>query len=244
MNNPTRSEHFKVYRTQIQNGPYGEIMIKSNINWLNFFSQMDFTAIKMTNDEELQSVGKLRKGDVLALHAFVEAKPNKAERDEKRKLLQTLKAKLPRKKSKSKSKGENTTEIKEDPKKTHRKISIGWQHFDKVKNKYISVRLSKGGGSRDISVPINSTRPDISEQMKLVFFPEGKSVFGNASRMKMSLGDYKYEEITDGDFTLMNYVKLHKLSKVRLYLLTKSVDDIENIFESSDSEEELRPCFS
>ena len=79
--------------------------------------------------------------------------------------------------------------------------------------------------------------------MKLVFFPEGKSVFGNASRMKMSLGDYKYEEITDGDFTLMNYVKLHKLSKVRLYLLTKSVDDIENIFESSDSEEELRPAF-
>ena len=205
---------------------------------------MDFTAIKMANDEELQSVGKLRKGDVLALRAFVEAKPNKAEQDEKkRKLLQTLKAKLPRKKSKSKSKGENTTEIKEDPKKTHRKISIGWQHFDKVKNKYISVRLSKGGGSRDISVPINSTRPDILEQMKLVFFPEGKSVFGNASRMKMSLGDYKYDEITDGDFTLMNYVKLHKLSKVRLYLLTKSVDDIENIFESSDSEEELRPAF-
>ena len=153
-----------------------------------------------------------------------------------------MKAKLPRKKSKSKSKGENTTEIK-DPKKTHRKISIGWQHFDKAKNKYISVRLSKGGGSRDISVPINSTRPDILEQMKLVFFPERKSVFGNASRMKISLGDYKYEEITDGDFTLMNYVKLHKLSKVRPHPLTKSVDDIENIFESSDSEEELRPAF-
>ena len=153
-----------------------------------------------------------------------------------------MKAKLPRKKSKSKSKGENTTKIK-DPKKTHRKISIGWQHFDKAKNKYISVRLSKGGGSRDISVPINSTRPDILEQMKLVFFPEGKSVFGNASRMKISLGDYKYEEITDGDFTLMNYVKLHKLSKVRPHPLTKSVDDIENIFEPSDSEEELRPAF-
>ena len=56
--------------------------------------------------------------------------------------------------------------------------------------------------------------------MKLVFFPEGKSVFGYASRMKMSQGDFKYEEITDWDFSLMNYVKLHKLSKVRLYLLT------------------------
>ena len=57
------------------------------------------------------NLGKLRKGDVLALCAFVEAKPNKAEWDEKkRKLLQMLKAKLPRKKNKSKSKGENTTD--------------------------------------------------------------------------------------------------------------------------------------
>ena len=97
-----------------------------------------------------------------------------------------MKAKLPRKKSKSKSKVEKTTEIKEDPKITHRKVLIGWQHSDKVKNKY---------GSRDISVPINSTTTDIIEQMKLVFFPDGKSVFGSASRMKMSLGDFKYEEI-------------------------------------------------
>ena len=41
----------------------------------------------------------------------------------------------------------------------------------------------------------------------------------------------------------MNYIKLYKLSKVRLYLLTKSVDDIRNIFQSSDSEEELCPAF-
>ena len=60
---------------------------------------MDFTAIKQAKDEELQTIGQLRKGDVLALRAFVKGKPNKAERDEKkRKLLETLKGKLPRKK--------------------------------------------------------------------------------------------------------------------------------------------------
>ena len=49
--------------------------------------------------KELQTIGQLRKGDVLALRAFVEGKPNKTERDEKkRKLLETLKGKLPRKK--------------------------------------------------------------------------------------------------------------------------------------------------
>ena len=80
--------------------------------------------------------------------------------------------------------------------------------------------------------------------MQLVFFPDGKSVFGYASMMKMSLGNFKYEEITDEDFTLMNYIKLYKFLKIKLYLFTKSVDEIENIFESSDSEEELHPAFA
>jgi hypothetical protein len=66
----------------------------------------------------------------------------------------------------------------------------------------------------DIRVPVNSTRTDIIEQMKLVFFPDDKSVFGYVSRTKMSLGNFKYEEITDEDFTLMNYIKLlHKCQK-------------------------------
>ena len=207
---------------------------------------MDFAAIKMAKDDDLQSIGLSRKGDVLALRAFAEknGEPNSAERDEKkRKLLETLKAKLPRKKSKSKTKVDKMPNAKEDPKLTHRKITIGWQNFDKERNRYVSVRLSKGGGSRDISVPIHSTKTDIIEQMKLVFFPNGKSGFGYASRMKMSLGNFKFEEITEEDFTLLNYIKCHKLSKVRLYLLTKSVDDIENIFESSGSEEELLSVF-
>ena len=101
---------------------------------------MDFTAIKQAKGEELLTIGQLRKGDVLALRAFVKGKPNKAERDEKkRKLLETLKGKLPRKKSKSKSKVEKAKEIKEDPKIAHRKVLIGWQHFDKAKNKYVCV---------------------------------------------------------------------------------------------------------
>ena len=125
---------------------------------------MDFTAIKQAKGEEVQTIGQLRKGDVLALRAFVEGKPNKAERDEKRKLLQTLKGKLPRKKSKSKSKIEKAKEIKEDPKIAHRKVLIGWQHFDKAK---ICVCM---WWSCDISVPMNSTRTEIIEQNAACFF--------------------------------------------------------------------------
>ena len=207
---------------------------------------MDFTAIKMASDDELQSIGLLRKGDILALRAFVQIddKTSNAERDEKkRKLLETLKSKLPRKKNKSKNRLGKTVEVKdskiEDTKATNRRISVGWQHFDPVKNRYVSVRMSKGGGSRDICIPVSSTKSDLIEQMKIIFFPDGKSIFGYATRMKMSLGNFKFEEITDEDFTLINYIKCHKLSKVRLYLLTKSVDEIQNIFESSESEDEM-----
>ena len=47
---------------------------------------MDFTAIKMASDDELQSIGLLRKGDILALRAFVQIddKTSNAERDEKK----------------------------------------------------------------------------------------------------------------------------------------------------------------
>ena len=74
----------------------------------------------------------------------------------KRKLLETLKSKLPRKKNKSKRRLGKTVEVKDstikDTKTTNRRISIGWQHFDPVKNRYVSVRMSKGGGSRDICI--------------------------------------------------------------------------------------------
>lgn len=89
---------------------------------------MDFSVIKLAKDEELQTLGLLKRGDILALHTFVESngQPRREERDEKkRKLVEVLKAKLLRKKNKSDAKAEKASEIKEDPRITHRKITIG-----------------------------------------------------------------------------------------------------------------------
>jgi hypothetical protein len=72
---------------------------------------MDIAAISLAKDEELQDLDLTRKGDILALRAFCK-QDNEAIKEErtekKRKLLQTLKSKLPRNKI-SKKKLENVS---------------------------------------------------------------------------------------------------------------------------------------
>lgn len=203
---------------------------------------MDLTAIKVAKDEDLQAFGLVRRGDILALRAFAEQggeAANIQRSDKKRKLLEILKEKLPRKKNMSKKVENPPKEF--HPKIANRKVHIGWQHFDNQKNRYVSVRMSRGGGSREISVPILSTRNELISQMELMFFPDGKSVFGDISTMRVSLGNFKCDEVLDQDFTLSKYISRHKLSKVRLYLLTKSEEGrIISVFES---DEEFPPAF-
>lgn len=127
---------------------------------------MDAAAIKMATDEDLEKLGLVRKGDVLALRAFCTEKsidPKEERSEKKRKLLQILKSKLPRTKC---SKANIEDAPKAMPvKKTTRKISIGWQHFDEIQNRYTLVRLNRGGGTRHISIPTDSTKDDILKEM-------------------------------------------------------------------------------
>ena len=51
--------------------------------------------------------------------------------------------------------------------------------------------MGRGGGTRDVSIPIDSTKDDILKEMLDIFFPCGNSVFGNASIMKFNLGNFK-----------------------------------------------------
>ena len=76
-------------------------------------------------------------------------------------------------------------------KKTTRKASIGWQHFDENQNRYMLVHLGRGRGTRDISILVDSTKGDILKEMLNIFFPNGGSIFGNASTMKFMLRNYE-----------------------------------------------------
>jgi hypothetical protein len=102
--------------------------------------------------------------------------------------------------------------------------------------------MGRGGGARDISLPVCSTKEEILKEIIAIFFTNGNSVLGDACAMKFELGNFKCKEIKDEDFTLARYITQHKLSKVRIYLLSKLEEGNERV-SLSDSEDELPSTF-
>ena len=82
----------------------------------------------------------------------------------------------------------------------------------------------KGGGTREISVPIESSYVEVLRIMKEVYFPDGMSTFGNEDIMTFKVGNFKGEEVQE-QFTLAKYIANYKLTKVRLYVLPRIIDD-------------------
>ena len=73
----------------------------------------------------------------------------------------------------------------------------------------------KGGGTREIFVPIQSSYVEVLRIIKKVYFPDGTSTFGDEDVMTFKVGNFKEEEVEE-QFTLAKYVAKYKLMKVRL----------------------------
>ena len=144
---------------------------------------MDFSAVTTATDNQLRELGVLRRGDLLSLQGFVKQKLKGENRDEKkRKLLDLLKGKGKPKKKKAEDKtgtGSGATCSNKSKEKSQRKIQLGWLHFDPSQKRYVSVRLLKGGGTRTVSVEVNSNVQDLVKIGKSIFFPNGDSFVGN-----------------------------------------------------------------
>ena len=80
--------------------------------------------------------------------------------------------------------------------------------------------------------PIQSSYVEVLHIMKEVYFPDGTSTFGSEDVMTFKVGNFKEVE---EQFTLAKYIAKYKLTKVRLYLLTRTIND-------NDSEL-LKPVF-
>ena len=85
----------------------------------------------------------------------------------------------------------------------------------------------KGGGTRDVDIPVTATRDDILKTCIELFFPDGFSEFaGAASGLEFRLANFKNEKIentlcigeVEVPFTLVNYIRAYQTNKVRLYL--------------------------
>lgn len=99
---------------------------------------------------------------------------------------------------------------------------------------HVSVREKKGGGTRDVSVNINSTVDDLIATAQSKNFPDGKSFFGDLSTMVSSLGNFKCQPIPKDDFTLAKYISTHSLTTVRLYLMTTVDNNFRNTTSNSN----------
>lgn len=66
---------------------------------------------------------------------------------------------------------------------------------------------------------------------KDLFFPNGQSIFGSSEEMLLDLANFKDERINEsirfGDrvmsFNIGNYMDVHKIKTVRIYLRSKKV---------------------
>ena len=206
---------------------------------------MDFSAVTTATDDQLRELGVLRRGDLLSLQGFVKQKLKGENGDEKkRKLLDLLKGKGKPKKKKAEDKtgtGSGATCSSKGKETSQRKILLGWLHFDPSQKRYVSVRLLKGGGTRTVSVEVNSNVQDLVKIGQSIFFPNGESFFGNIAEMRFSVGNFKCQEIVK-NLTLSKHIDDNALSRdrVRLYLMTKSD---KKQCESLESDHERPPVF-
>ena len=200
---------------------------------------MSISATAHATDKDLRDLGLLKKGDIISLKRYclevLEDEEKKGKHKEKVALLETI---LEENKSKRKLEaptGDSTQLLKKrkkgkpSEKKALKKIQLGWLHYDEKQKRFVAVRQTKGGGTRDVNFTLDTTADEIIEMGKMLFYPEGFCCFGNVEDMEFSLANYKQEiihsVIVDNKvvpFTLQRYMYSTKLPKVRLYLASKA----------------------
>ena len=124
------------------------------------------------------------------------------------------------------------------PKVKTRKVKLAWQRFNQETERYVMVRESTGGGQREMSISVSADYTEILNLLIDLFFPNGKSSRGPSYEMEFCLGNFSGEVVSEDDFTLGNYINTNKLSKPRLYLLSKPKADPTDA-KSNDGKDDL-----
>ena len=169
---------------------------------------MDGYAVMVCPDSQLKSLGLDALGDILAIKNFVLQKDSTDY--DKVSLVQSIK-------------GNKNSQQTSRKRYDGYKVKFGMQQYCTKKRKYVSVR--KCGGVRELHFNKSATINEIKEAAVTTFFPENKCALGYKHEFCLKLANFAGEEIKDTEevdtWTLEQYVKLHKLSHVRLYLLVR-----------------------
>ena len=191
---------------------------------------MDFDAIIMSSDEDLKELGLAKKGDILSLKNFCQRhmsdkKVNEAKHEKKR-LLQSI-LNFGKSSKRIKPSSENTSSAHSSANGKTRKFHLGWMNYSDEQNMFIQVRTKKGGGTRVVDVSVSANIDAIINVGKELFFPDGKSSFGNIDEFRFGLANFKCEEVLEDSnelletFTLQKYISNIKMKRVLLYITTQ-----------------------
>lgn len=114
------------------------------------------------------------------------------------------------------------------------RVDLGWFDFDKTTQSYKQVRRQNGGGKRSLKVPKLTTKHDLLDIAKQLFFPNGISKRGLVESFELELKDFDLNEemLTLEDFQAVTKLKLpiniNLYSVRKLCSATEPYHDFEN----------------
>ena len=205
---------------------------------------MDFDAIAMSSDEDLKQLGLEKKGDILSIKNFcrknTEMSDKKVEtKHEKKRLLQSI-LNFGKSSKISKASPESVKDaVGPSPSGKTRKVHLGWMNYSDEQKSFIQVRAKQGGGTRVVDVAVSANIEAIVRIGKELFFPDGKSNFGNIDEFCFGLANFKCEDLlkASNSFTLQKYINEVKMKRVLLYITTKKNDtENEEMYSDNDSD--------
>ena len=74
-------------------------------------------------------------------------------------------------------------------------VSIGWMHFNCMKERYVRVNENKGGGVRQFTFSSNASGEHILSKAKETFCNKEKTLYGNAEDFKFFFGNFQSKVI-------------------------------------------------
>ncbi|XP_061576483.1 uncharacterized protein LOC133442491 [Cololabis saira] len=158
-------------------------------------------------------------GDRIALFNFCKHQTYSMKR--KQGLFEKLREKLQLRKENQtrEEEPETSNKTKKAKAKTStRNIEIGWVHTDGKITK--QIRAKQGGGTRKISVNIQSGYHEILKQGKSLFFPDGESSKGHESDFEFDVWDFKQNPFPK-DVSIDMIYDTVKLPLLRFYVSTQ-----------------------
>ena len=102
-------------------------------------------------------------------------------------------------------------------------------HYNEGQQRYVPVRMAKGGGARDIEMPLDADIEYVKESSASLFFPNGTSNFGKLDEMELSVGNYsgdilsllKDDSGVSHAFSIQKYYETRRLHRRSLRLPTR-----------------------